>query len=193
MGDSKERSLRNQRRSQPLQSVDWVMLGVGFVAGLVVAGLVVVIVRYPQPEELPPTPPAPVAAAPATAKLQFHKLLRETEVVVPDTQMAPWQPRDRAERLLQVGAFRGWAEAEQLRGRLSLQRLEPFIESVEIGGNTWHRVQLGPFDSLPLLNSAQSKLRTLEIASLVIVRPAHEDSDQEDEDKDAAEAAVATP
>ena len=178
---------RNQRRAAHL-GVDWVMLGIGFVAGLVVAGTLAAVFRRPPPAAPPPAVALP--AVPPAAELQFYKLLRETEVTVPTGKMAPWQSRDRAERLLQVGAFRSWDEAEQLRGRLSLQRLEPFIDSVEIGGGTWHRVQIGPFDSLPLLHAAQSKLRALALASLVIVRsPREAEASEASADDDAGAAA----
>ncbi len=160
---------RSQRRVESQKSIQWGMLGAGFAAGLIVGAVLASVLRRPPPE-LPP--PEPIAAAPPVAVLQFHKLLRETEVTVPTDQITPWQSRDRSERLLQVGAFRSWHEAELLRSRLFSQRLKPFIDSVQSDTGTWHRVQLGPFDTLLLLRTTQDKLIALELDSIVVLRVA---------------------
>jgi len=113
---------------------------------------------------------APVAevkppAAPAKPKYDFYTLLAEKEVVIPDNELrasrteptpAPAAPGERL--LLQVGAFRESRDAEAVKAKLALSGQVARVESVSTDSGTWHRVRLGPFDSLQALESARQVL-----------------------------------
>ena len=71
--------------------------------------------------------------------------------------------------MLQAASFRESGDAEQLRSRLSDFGLLASISEVQAGGNeTWHRVQVGPYDDTRELNRAQDLMTTQGIEPLVI-------------------------
>ncbi|WP_257296407.1 SPOR domain-containing protein [Endozoicomonas sp. YOMI1] len=71
--------------------------------------------------------------------------------------------------LLQAGSFRSSKDAERLRVQLLLEGLTPKVEKVSVGGGeTWHRVQLGPFTDRASLQNAQEVLASKNIDSLLL-------------------------
>lgn len=60
--------------------------------------------------------------------------------------------------LLQVGAFPNAADAETLKAKLALQGFIASVQSVNVGGQTYHRVRLGPFHSATELESTKQRL-----------------------------------
>ncbi len=71
--------------------------------------------------------------------------------------------------LLQAGSFRSLKDADRLRAQLLLWGLSPRIEKVSVGsGESWHRVQLGPFDDKNTLNGAQKVLAEHNVDSLLL-------------------------
>jgi cell division protein FtsN len=60
--------------------------------------------------------------------------------------------------LLQVGAFPNAADAEALKAKLALQGFVANVQTVQVGGQTFHRVRLGPYRSATELESVQSRL-----------------------------------
>jgi cell division protein FtsN len=60
--------------------------------------------------------------------------------------------------LLQVGAFPNAADAETLKAKLALQGFIANVQSVNVGGQTYHRVRLGPFRSATELESTKQRL-----------------------------------
>ncbi|MBS9403150.1 SPOR domain-containing protein [Halomonas sp. TRM85114] len=71
--------------------------------------------------------------------------------------------------MLQAASFRESGDAEQLRSRLSDFGLLARVSEVQAGGNeTWHRVQVGPYDDTRELNRAQDLMTTQGIEPLVI-------------------------
>ncbi|MFK0571784.1 SPOR domain-containing protein [Endozoicomonas sp.] len=114
----------------------------------------------------------------------FYTLLPESEVTVSIADPAPakTQPQ-KADKttavpaasakpkkyLLQAGSFRSFKDAERLRVQLLLEGLMPKVEKVSVGGGeTWHRVQLGPFTDRPSLQNAQKVLAGKNIDSLLL-------------------------
>lgn len=114
----------------------------------------------------------------------FYTLLPESEVTVSiaDPTPAKTKPKktDKAmvvpaasakprKYLLQAGSFRSSKDAERLRAQLLLEGLMPKVERVNVGGGeTWHRVQLGPFTDRVSLQSAQKVLASQNIDSLLL-------------------------
>lgn len=71
--------------------------------------------------------------------------------------------------MLQAASFRELHEAEQLRGRLRNFGLLAQVSEVEAsGGETWHRVQVGPYDNDRELHRAQDLMATQGIDPLLI-------------------------
>lgn len=60
--------------------------------------------------------------------------------------------------ILQVGSFQSAADADGLKARLAFLGLEARIQPAEVGDETWHRVQLGPFASDSKLSRAKNLL-----------------------------------
>jgi len=70
--------------------------------------------------------------------------------------------------MLQAASFRELSDAEQLRGRLRNLSLLAQISEVQADGNTWHRVQVGPYEDTRELNRAQDLMSTQGIEPLLI-------------------------
>jgi cell division protein FtsN len=68
------------------------------------------------------------------------------------------QPGAGSGYLLQVGAFPNAADAETLKAKLALQGFVANVQSVNIGGQTYNRVRLGPFRSATELESTKQRL-----------------------------------
>jgi cell division protein FtsN len=68
------------------------------------------------------------------------------------------QPTGSSGYLLQVGAFPNAADAETLKAKLALQGFIANVQSVNIGGQTYNRVRLGPFRSATELESTKQRL-----------------------------------
>lgn len=59
--------------------------------------------------------------------------------------------------LLQVGSFQNAEDADSLKAELAFLGLEANVKSALVNDATWHRVQIGPFNS----NSALSRAKNL--------------------------------
>jgi len=70
--------------------------------------------------------------------------------------------------LLQVGAFPSAADAETLKAKLALQGFVANVQSVNVGGQTYHRVRLGPFHSATDLESAKQRLSSAGISAIAL-------------------------
>jgi cell division protein FtsN len=70
--------------------------------------------------------------------------------------------------LLQVGAFPSAADAETLKAKLAFQGFVANVQSVAVGGQTYHRVRLGPFHSATDLESAKQRLAAAGIPAIAL-------------------------
>ena len=60
---------------------------------------------------------------------------------------------------LQAGSFKQKADADRVRAQILLLGLDVHLESAKLNdGQTWHRVQVGPFNNKDSLDQAQSTL-----------------------------------
>lgn len=108
-------------------------------------------------------------------RFDFYTLLRESEVIVPDTPQVnntSTQPATSSDIfLLQVGSFKSLQDADSLRARLLLLNLDAKIETVSPRQHeTWHRVIVGQFSDRSELSSAREKLTSNGIDSLLLKR-----------------------
>lgn len=118
------------------------------------------------------TPPPPPSNKP---KFDFYTILPELEVAIPEQELIDTQSnttstqKTKQQYMLQAGSFKKFEEADKLKARLVLQGIEANIQKVKINAtDTWHRVRIGPLNSVGQLNKTRRRLRSLGIASIVV-------------------------
>lgn len=107
----------------------------------------------------PPTPKLPANVPPAVT---------QNITAAPPTAVAPPAASGPSGYLLQVGAFPSSADAETLKAKLALQGFVANVQSVNVGGQTYHRVRLGPFHSATDLESAKQRLSAAGISAIAL-------------------------
>ncbi|MFC0398085.1 SPOR domain-containing protein [Paraburkholderia rhizosphaerae] len=70
--------------------------------------------------------------------------------------------------LLQVGAYKTSADAEQQRARLAFQGFESKVTQRDAGGITYYRVRIGPFAKFEDMNATRQRLSDAGIDTAVI-------------------------
>ncbi|CAM3855261.1 SPOR domain-containing protein [Vreelandella rituensis] len=119
-------------------------------------------------------PPIPAKAMEEEAASEAPQSDPIAQVIAANTrpdEQAPSKPAAAAEAhryMLQAASFREISDAEQLRQRLRNLSLLAQISEVQAGGDTWHRVQVGPYDDTRELNRAQDLMNTQGIEPLLI-------------------------
>ncbi len=108
--------------------------------------------------------------------IEFYKLLPSREEQIPDhvisqkvregTEKAPTEAA--VHYRLQAGSFQKLEDADRRRASILILGLETQIEKVTHGGKTWHRVMLGPFESLRHLDIAKRRLKENRIDSITL-------------------------
>ena len=107
-------------------------------------------------------------------RYEFYTLLPESEVVIPDRELAERSRQESANRInaseyvLQTGSFRRREEAEGLRAKLALLGIEASIQTVNVNNDTWHRVRAGSFKSLRDINETRNRLRENNINAILV-------------------------
>ncbi len=122
----------------------------------------VVVPDEPEPDSAPLAPdddvpvPSPEAEAPAPAEPD------------PEDEPAP-EPDDDTQYMVQAGSFRSHDDADQLRARLALMGVQADIQSVEVdGGETWHRVRIGPFADRDRVEAIRGRLDDENMDSILL-------------------------
>jgi cell division protein FtsN len=95
-------------------------------------------------------------AAPTAAPANAPAAVSQDVTAAPANAVS--QPAAGSGYLLQVGAFPNAADAETLKAKLALQGFVANVQSVNIGGQTYNRVRLGPFRSATELESTKQRL-----------------------------------
>ena len=111
----------------------------------------------------------------------YHDLRRQTvqvpaEEAKPDNTSAgplllPTRPAANGAKpayILQVGSFRKYQQADQMKAKLALLGFNARIEKVRVSDGLWHRVRLGPFDSMEQANQMRSRLLAQKIKSMLL-------------------------
>ena len=122
-------------------------------------------------EEEPPaeeTSAVPEPAASPKPAFDFYKILPDTEVKVPDEELAsppapapatPAAPATQA-YVLQVGSYQKYEEADQKKAQLALQGVSSRIErTVTNGQEVWYRVQVGPLKTAQEAQAMKGRLQ----------------------------------
>lgn len=113
-------------------------------------------------------------AKPAKPRFDFFTVLPEMEVVVPEQELSREagptpRPGDELESYsLQTGSFRNPRDAEQMKARLALLGSVATIHEVNINGETWHRVRIGPFEGARKTEQVRVLLADNGIDTLII-------------------------
>jgi len=165
----------------------WAMLAIGLIIGLFVAFLV-----YLDDLEQPPTAAVDAGsgddrdvAGDETAEVnkprfEFYSILPDLEVIVPDTPPPDADAGSSPDAnvgtetdpdgsyFLQVGSFRQGKQADRMKAKVSLLGLDVDIQTVNVGGERWHRVRIGPYSDQARLGAAQRRLRENDIDYLVL-------------------------
>ena len=178
---SRQASSRSSKRAH---TPGWIWFLTGVCVGLGGAGLAYVQLQgggvdlgVPAPREEPAAGERSRNGAESgeRPRFEFYTILPEKEVTVPEHEIAPPSSEGRAppptgaSYVLQVGSFRKLSEADRLRASLALIGLEADIQTVTVnGGETWHRVRLGPFQDLDALNATRSRLREHDMEAMVL-------------------------
>lgn len=178
----------SSRRTQPVPGWAWLL------AGLAIGLSIALITSIRDRAKQTPLPTANTAPAPAPAvspkqeqaktnnkaedkkstkpRFDFYTILPEMEIIVPDTRNKAGQaaPIDKpGVYILQVGSFRSFGEADNLKAQLALLGVETKIESVTVNNtDTWHRVRVGPYQDLRELNKIRTRLLNNNIDAILL-------------------------
>jgi hypothetical protein len=79
---------------------------------------------------------------------------------------------DNSRWVLQAGSFKDAIDADERRASLILMGLDVSVQEVKLDGASWHRIIVGPFDSVLERSRAQNKLAQAEISSIPMKIPA---------------------
>jgi len=185
---------KKKPKRQPVPG--WLWMLTGLTIGLLVA-LLVYLARQPPgthgvttrartiaPARHAETPAAkPAATKPAgknTAaahngvRYEFYTLLPESEVVIPDQELAEHSKGAKSTTkppgtyMLQAGSFRNPKEAKTRKGELALLGIVANIQNVTIGGDTWYRVRVGPFATFGEINRVRNRLQDNNINAIPV-------------------------
>ena len=185
---------KTRRKSTPSQSSrptpGWVWMLIGLLIGLGVAAVLYIQgadrsvdlqALFSAPEsttDAPARTPTPIERERAPAadepRFRYYELLPEDEVRVPRREREappPGPPASAAPApedpvILQTGSFRRFTQADEMKARLSLLGLDPQVHEVQIQGETWYRVHLGPFDDEDRIRQTLERLRSENIEAL---------------------------
>lgn len=182
----KKKRRRAAPRTRTAALPGWVWMCFGLAVGLSVAAAIYVSDRQlGSPLGTVSAPPAmPEKPAPAArveeqepdpaSRFDFYELLPKFEVVIPEEDLharpdvAPRPVESPGVYVLQAGSFSGFADADRMKARLALLGIVSRIQKVSIDDKTYHRVRIGPIDSLDQLNAMRQSLREARIEVMVI-------------------------
>lgn len=124
---------------------------------------------------------APAAAKPAEEKdakeksrFDFYTLLPEMEVKITNDALDAARgnarkPQHDGPYILQVGSFRSYGEADNLKAQLALIGVVASIQTVIISDDdTWYRVRVGPYKNLKDLQQARTSLERNNIKFMLL-------------------------
>jgi cell division protein FtsN len=123
------------------------------------------------------------SAASSASQFDFYKVLPEKEVVIPNAELSAMAKAEQQKAaaannpdestptatatpaasqgggyVLQVGSFPNASDAEATKAKLALQGFAAHVQAVTLDGQTWNRVQIGPFTSATELQRVQKQL-----------------------------------
>lgn len=126
--------------------------------------------QVPSSTATPPPRPEPAEATPERTAPADDPIARVIAAnMEADETSRPAASDANARFVLQAASFREAGDADRLAGRLKDFGLLAKISEVKTGeGDTWHRVQVGPYSDRRELNRAQDLMTTQGIEPLLI-------------------------
>ncbi|MFB9145783.1 SPOR domain-containing protein [Halomonas alkalicola] len=126
--------------------------------------------RPPAPPPAEETAAAEAGDDPIAQVIAANLAADRSEAASPAAEPAPQAAADNGHRyMLQAASFRESGDAQQLQRRLRDFGLLAQVSEVKAsGGETWHRVQVGPYDDNRELSRAQDLMVTQGIEPLLI-------------------------
>ena len=180
----KTRRKTGRRQSDTMQGWVWGVFGLGI--GLSIAALIFLNNRQPGSAAplTRPGAPAPPTASPApratdkpaspALRFRFYDMLPNFEVVIPeeDKTVIPAAPLQTIDEpgvyVLQAGSFSTYGDADRRKAQLAMLGVKSNIQKVSIDDKVYHRVRIGPVDSLDQLNVLRQQLRGAKVDAMVI-------------------------
>lgn len=176
---------RSRPRKQPTPG--WVWLLTGLAIGLSVA----LFVHLRHAADAPPSEPvATRAKTPASQQAEqsadpalppepgfdFYTMLPGIEVVVPEETPAsrgagatvPVPELAPGRYWIQAGSFRRYQDADRRKAELALLGLSSSIQDVNLDGQTWHRVRVGPLPDAGQAEQTRRRLAEAGIGALAV-------------------------
>lgn len=182
---TKRKATRRSSKPAPIQGWVWGLFGLG--VGLSVSAFIYLnsrgTVTTPRPaaptvEQKPAPAPAPRTkdepAEDEEPRFTFYDMLPSFEVVIPeeDLDVVPAAPLEAVAQpgiyVLQAGSFSAYDDADRRRAELALLGVESGIQKVTVDDKVYHRVRVGPVNSLDRLNELRQQLRGAKIDAMVI-------------------------
>ena len=108
----------------------------------------------------------PIPTPAPAASVKSPSVAVQTVAAAPAESMAP--SSGGSGYLLQVGAFPNASAAETQKAKLAMQGFVANVQTVDVGGQTYHRVRLGPFRSATELESTKQKLAAAGIPAIAL-------------------------
>lgn len=122
--------------------------------------------------------PDAAGAAPGKSDFDFYGILAGKEQQVKESEVPraadtrPEGGKPAGAYFLQVGAFQNAADADNLKAKLALAGFEAQIQTAVLADDkTWHRVRLGPYQSVESMEPVKARLKENHMeASLIKVQ-----------------------
>ena len=169
------KSASTQKRSGKNTVSGWVWFGTGLMTGLFSAFLIYLWQSAPTTPEITEREPLlPNTATKIKEQMQwdFYEIFPKSSVPVVEEYGQDGNkttiPATQQTFVLQVGSFRSPADADNLRAELILLGMDVFIKTVEMDGQTWHRVLVGPIDTTLELTRSRNALAEASIEALTL-------------------------
>ena len=82
-----------------------------------------------------------------TNEFEYHEELKKKRIEVDTPPPLPASEENENRYIMQCGSFRKISAAETLRAQIGMNGFEARIKTTNEKNGTWHRVQIGPYDS----------------------------------------------
>jgi len=119
----------------------------------------------------------PAQRSSENADYDFFRILPEQDIVIPQSEVQRQADRqaqqnsgsqDDTRYILQVASLRSAADADGLKARLVLLGMQPDIVKVNVDGDTWHRVRIGPVSNAREANAVRNQLSANGFDAMII-------------------------
>ncbi len=176
---------KTRRSSQPTPMPGWIWGVFGLTIGLSVAAAIYVKDREAQSVRQTATRSEPTTESTTASpdfevpekpepRFKFYDMLPNFEVVIPEEDTVV-RNNSRSAPLdtpgiyvLQAGSFSSHTDADRMKARLAMLGITSRIQKVSVDDKDYHRVRIGPVDSLERLNAMRSQLRNAQVDIMVI-------------------------